>query len=195
MCFTAQSEAEVVRDVLEVNGVCYGYRGSRRRSYVSLFGEVQVARAYYWSADGGGVCPLDGALSLPARCYSDSVQARLGAVNVGVPQDHSLELLERWLGLKIPKGSLQSSASAISSKYERICLRKIADQCTGQTACRLRLPWTPTAGRDHRPAAGTRTGRPQTRRDIGGRNRPRTRATRSVLPRTGVKGCHADQIG
>jgi hypothetical protein len=24
LCFTAQSEAEVVRDVLEVNGVCYG---------------------------------------------------------------------------------------------------------------------------------------------------------------------------
>ncbi len=111
MCFTAQSEAEVVQDVLEVNGLCYGYRGSRRRSYVSLFGEVQVTRAYYWSADGGGVCPLDGALSLPERCYSDSVQARLGEVNVWVPQDHSLELLERWLGLKIPKGSLQSSAS------------------------------------------------------------------------------------
>ena len=111
LCFTVQHEAEVVRDVLEVNGVDYGYRGSRARSYVSLFGEVQVERAYYWSAEGGGLCPLDGALSLPERCYSDSVQERLGEVNVWVPQEHSLALLERWLGLKIAKRSLQSSTS------------------------------------------------------------------------------------
>jgi hypothetical protein len=111
LCFTAQSEAEVVQDVLEVNGVRYAYRGRRQRAYVSLFGEVQVERAYYWTAEGSGLCPLDGTLSLPERCYSDSVQERLGEVNVWVPQEHSLALLERWLGLKIPKGSLQSSAS------------------------------------------------------------------------------------
>jgi hypothetical protein len=35
----------------------------------------------------------------------------LGEVNVWVPQEHSLELLERWLGLKIPKRSLQSSSN------------------------------------------------------------------------------------
>jgi hypothetical protein len=111
LCFTAQHEAEVIHDEVEVNGVRDGYRGSRQRGYVSLFGEVQVARAYYWSVEGGGLCRLDGALSLPERCYSDSVQERLGEVTVWVPQEHSLALLERWLGLKIPKGSLQSSTA------------------------------------------------------------------------------------
>src|SRR3954447_19232226 len=65
LCFTAQHEADVIQDEVEVNGVRYGYRGSRQRGYVSLFGEVQVERAYYWSVEGGGQCPLDGALSLP----------------------------------------------------------------------------------------------------------------------------------
>src|SRR5437763_1403681 len=51
LCFTARSEAEVVYDEVAINGARYGYRGSRRRSYVSLFGEVQVARAYYWSSE------------------------------------------------------------------------------------------------------------------------------------------------
>jgi hypothetical protein len=63
------------------------------------------------NTEQGGLCPLDAALSMPERCYSDSVQERLSEVNVWVPQEHSLALLERWLGLKIPKGSLQSSAS------------------------------------------------------------------------------------
>src|SRR5258708_36879878 len=76
-----------------------------------MVGEVQVERAYYWSAERGGLCALDSGLSLPERRYSDSVQERLGEVNVWVPQEHSLALLERWLGLKIAKRSLQSSTS------------------------------------------------------------------------------------
>jgi hypothetical protein len=32
-------------------------------------------------------------------------------MNVWLPQAHSLALFERWLGLKIPKGSLQNSAA------------------------------------------------------------------------------------
>ena len=76
-----------------------------------MFGEVQIRRAYYLSEEYGGVCPLDAALSLPERSYSESVQERLSELNVWLPQDPSVALVERWLGLKIPKGSLQNSAS------------------------------------------------------------------------------------
>src|SRR5581483_7403845 len=58
----------------------------------------------------GGLCPMDAALSLPELSYSDSVQERLNELNVWVPQERSIALLERWLGLKIPKGSLQRSS-------------------------------------------------------------------------------------
>lgn len=109
--FKACHEAEVVHDRIEVNGTCYEYERTSQRRYVSLFGEVQVERAYYLNTEQGGWCPLDALLSLPTRSYSDSVQERLSEVSVWVPQDHSLALVERWLGLKIPKGSLQSSAS------------------------------------------------------------------------------------
>lgn len=109
--FEACYEAEVVADVLNVNGVRYDYQRRSQRAYVSLFGEVQVKRAYYLNGECGGLCPLDAVMSLPARSYSDSVQERLSELNVWVSQDHSLVLLARWLGLKIPKGSLQSSVS------------------------------------------------------------------------------------
>jgi hypothetical protein len=109
--FEACRAAEVSHDEVEVKEVRYAYQRQSGRAYVSLFGEVRVERAYYWHAEYGGLCPLDARLSLPERRYSDSVQERLSEVKVWVPQDHSLALFERWLGLKTPKGSLQSSAS------------------------------------------------------------------------------------
>ena len=112
-------EAEVVHDWISVNSVDYAYKRSSHRGYVSLFGEVQVKRAYYLNTAQGGVCPLDAVLGLPERCYSDSVQERLSALNVWVPQAHSQALLERFLGLKIAKGSLQSSLSEQAQWVDR----------------------------------------------------------------------------
>lgn len=121
--FEARYEAEVVQDQVTVNSVSYAYQHTSRRAYVSLFGEVTVQRAYYLNTAQGGVCPLDAEVSLPERCYSDSVQERLGEMNVWVPQAQSLALMERFLGLKIAKGSLQSSVSdqaqSVDSYYQQ----------------------------------------------------------------------------
>jgi hypothetical protein len=108
--FEACSEGEVVQAAVEMDGVSYGYKWQSERRYVSLFGEVQIKRAYYLSEEYGGLCPLDAVLSLPERSYSESVQERLSELNVWLPQDHSVALVKRWLGLKIPKRSLQNSA-------------------------------------------------------------------------------------
>ena len=107
--FEACYEAEVIQDKLEVDGAAYAYQRDSERAYISLFGAVVVKRAYYLNAERGGLFPLDAALSLPERSYSDSVQERLSAMNVWVPQAESLKLWESWLGVKVPKGSLQSS--------------------------------------------------------------------------------------
>ena len=72
--FFNKREADEERQrVYEVDGVVYPYRGQRQRDYVSLFGEVTVGRAYYWKKGEGGQFPLDEALSLPERCFSDFV--------------------------------------------------------------------------------------------------------------------------
>jgi hypothetical protein len=146
--FEACREAEVVHDQIEVNGTRYEYERTSQRRYVSLFGEVQVKRAYYLNAEVGGWCPLDARLSLPTRSYSDSVQERLSEVSVWVPQDHSLELVERWLGLKIPKGSLQSSASDqalyVEEYYQQreVVLTPVQDSILVATADGKGIPMT-----------------------------------------------------
>jgi hypothetical protein len=143
MHFEAQYEAEVVHDRVIVAGVGYAYERSSQRAYVSLFGEVTVKRAYYLNAPQGGVCPLDAKVSLPERCYSDSVQERLSEMNVWVPQAHSLALVERWLGLQIAKGSLQSSVSDqaqyVDSYYQQ---RPTTDRILVATADGKGIPMT-----------------------------------------------------
>lgn len=109
--FTVCSEREARHKAIEVEGRRYAHMGQPSRSYVSLFGEVEVKRHYYWSQGVGGRYPLDADLSLPERIYSDCVQEMMGAIEVWVPQDNTLGLIEQFFGLSIAKGSLQGSAA------------------------------------------------------------------------------------
>jgi len=146
--FEARYEAEVVHDWVSVEGEWYAYQRTSHRGYVSLFGEVQVKRAYYLNTAQGGVCPLDAVLGLPERCYSDSVQERLSGLNVWVPQAHSLALMERFLGLKIAKRSLQSSLSDqahwVDSYYQQraVSMTPVEDSLLVATADGKGIPMT-----------------------------------------------------
>ncbi len=109
--FTVSSERETRHQAIEDEGVRYAHQGQPTRQYVSLFGPVEVKRHYYWSKGAGGQHPLDAELSLPERIYSNCVQEMMGAIEVWVPQDNTLALIEQFFGLSIPKGSLQSSVA------------------------------------------------------------------------------------
>lgn len=109
--FTVCSEREARHKAIEVEGGRYAHMGQPSRQYVSLFGEVEVKRHYYWSQGVGGRYPLDAELSLPERIYSDCVQEMMSAIEVWVPQDNTLGLIDQFFGLSMAKGSLQGSAA------------------------------------------------------------------------------------
>jgi len=104
--FAIRSELEAKPKKLEREGEVYEYIGQTKRNYVSVFGPVEVERAYYWKK-GGGKHPLDEELSLPERSYSDWVQEIVGELSVTRPEDEAVGLLKRWFKLSIPKRSAQ----------------------------------------------------------------------------------------
>lgn len=53
------------------DGTPLAYHDRRATTYYSVFGKVAFARHYFAAPGQAGVCPLDAALSLPPRCYSD----------------------------------------------------------------------------------------------------------------------------
>jgi hypothetical protein len=120
--FAARSEQEPKPKELETEGETYAYMGQPTRDYVSIFGPVEVERAYYWKK-GGGKHPLDEALSLPERSYSDWVQELMGELSVIRPEGEAVGLLDRWFRLGVPKRSAQhvmaEHATLVGAYYEQ----------------------------------------------------------------------------
>jgi len=61
------------------------YHSQKPLDYFSIFGKLTFARAYFYTPGQAGVCPLDAALSLPARCYSDLLLESAEVLSVDGP--------------------------------------------------------------------------------------------------------------
>jgi len=93
------------------DGTRLPYHDQRPTTYDSVFGKVRVARHSFTAPGQEGFCPLDAALSLPARCYADRLRewAVYGATNAS--DRESQMVLEHILGLSL---SLQALESAVA---------------------------------------------------------------------------------
>lgn len=128
--FAVRAKQEVHHKVYEVDGISYRYVGQRKRSYVSLFGAVEVSRACYWLKGVGSQYPLDESLSLPRRSFSDWVQERASELSLLMPYGEATNLLSNWLGLTLPKRSLEQMNSEhgeyMRDYYEEYTVSEIA---------------------------------------------------------------------
>lgn len=86
-------------------------RGRRSVRYISIFGELWVARHYFTAPKQGGSAPLDASLSLPATAYSDLLRewGAYGATEQAYRENQTL--LERLLGLSVPVATLEQQAA------------------------------------------------------------------------------------
>lgn len=92
--FVTRATARPAGPVAGPDGTPLAYHDRRPVSYYSVFGKLRFARHYFTAAAQAGVCPLDGELGLPARCYSD--------------------LLREWLDLASTEGSFRESQAAVA---------------------------------------------------------------------------------
>lgn len=121
--FTARKEAAGKEKWVEQEGEIYRYKGDRKRGYVSVFGEVEVWRASYWKKGKGSLFPLDEALSLPERQYSDWVQEIVSEVSIAQPYEEAVGMVQKWLPVTQPKRSAQQvvgdHAAVMRAYYEQ----------------------------------------------------------------------------
>jgi len=130
--FVMREKQEGRHKAYEVDGIRYGYVGQRKRSYVSLFGEVCVSRACYWCRGKGSHYPLDAALSLPARSFSDWVQEQVSKLSLIMPYAEAIEVFSSWLGLDLPKRSAEGingdHGAYMRAYYEDYAVAEAADE-------------------------------------------------------------------
>ena len=102
---TGKTENPIVRDGTELR-----YHSTKSCVYLSVFGRVDIKRAYYWAGGQEGYFPLDEELNLPETRYSYFLQEWGELIGVGQAFDRVTEQLERWLGIKFWKQGVQKVA-------------------------------------------------------------------------------------
>lgn len=99
------------------------YHDRRPTTYFSVFGKVCFRRHYFHTSGQEGFCPLDAELSLPPRCYSDLLRDWAEYGTTDESYDESIKVLERILGLSIPKRAVETSvledAADVDAFYEQ----------------------------------------------------------------------------
>jgi hypothetical protein len=84
------------------------YHDCRPITYYSIFGKVRFARHYFAAPGHPGCCPLDAALSLPARCYSDLLREWAAFGTTDESYRESQTGLERILGCQLSLQAIES---------------------------------------------------------------------------------------
>lgn len=115
--FETRGAVKPVGPVLSDDGTELRYHDRRRTSYFSIFGKLAVWRHAFTAPGQPVVCPLDAALSLPARCYSDVLRewATYGATDGAYRASQTV--LERVLGFEL---SVQAIETAVAEDAEDV---------------------------------------------------------------------------
>lgn len=100
------------------DGTLLPYHDLRSTSYYSIFGKLHFRRHAFWAPHHAVVCPLDAALSLPERCYSDLLR-EWGSFGVSdAAYRESQTLLERVLGLTVSVQALERERERAATDAE-----------------------------------------------------------------------------
>jgi hypothetical protein len=110
----AESPAPLVR----AGGTRLPYHSQKSRDYFSIFGKLSFQRAYFYLPGRGGVCPLDAALSLPERCYSDLLMESAQLLGAEAAYDKGLQVISRLLGLRLSELALETAVAAHSQMVD-----------------------------------------------------------------------------
>jgi hypothetical protein len=107
----------------EPDGPRWVAHGRRPTTCVSVFGKLTFDRHAFSAPGRPVICPLDAALSLPARCYSDLLREWMAYGSTDAAYRETQALLERVLGQALSVQALATSvaadASDVAAFYDR----------------------------------------------------------------------------
>ncbi|HEY5573999.1 MAG TPA: ISKra4 family transposase [Anaerolineales bacterium] len=119
-----RAEAESHAALVNRNKTILPYHSQKGRDYFSIFGKLTFERAYFYAWGGGGQSPLDEALSLPERCYSDLLIESAELLGVEEAYSKGLRVVARLLGLNLPELALETSVAEHSQTVKAYYTQK-----------------------------------------------------------------------
>jgi hypothetical protein len=121
--FCTRAAARPAGPVTGPGGARLAYHDRRPTTYFSVFGKLTFRRHAFTAPGQPVVCPLDAALSLPARCYSDLLREWAAYAGTDAAYRETQALLERILGLSLSTQALETvareDAADVAAFYEQ----------------------------------------------------------------------------
>jgi len=120
-----RAEAESHAPLVKKNKTVLPYHSQKERDYFSIFGKLKFERAYFYAWGGSGQSPLDEALSLPERCYSDLLMESAEMLGVAEAYSKGLRVVGRLLGLNLSELALETSVTEHSQSVKAYYDQKV----------------------------------------------------------------------
>ena len=117
-------EAESHAPLVSSDGTVWPYHSQQPKAYFSIFGKLMFERAYFHTRGQGGQCPLDEALSLPERCYSDLLMESAELLGVEGAYSKGLRVVARLLGLTLSELALEAGVAEHSQAVKAYYAQK-----------------------------------------------------------------------
>jgi hypothetical protein len=109
-------------EIVNAQGETLPYVRDRKCAYRSIFGVVEINRAYYHAKGTAGVFPLEGKINLPERGYSYFLQEIASKLAVNGSYEKACEVFSDIFPLDIPIRSLErivgDTCEDVSRYYE-----------------------------------------------------------------------------
>jgi hypothetical protein len=109
--FVTRAAVRPAEPVTAPDGTRLTYHDQRPTTYYSVFGKVRFERHFFTAPGQEGRCPLDAALSLPARCYSDLLREWAVYGTTDESYRESQTVLERILGVSLSLQALETGVA------------------------------------------------------------------------------------
>lgn len=94
------------------------YQDDKMTTYLSIFGNVEIWRAYYWTKGHEGVCPLDARLNLPQRRYSYLLDDWSQGLITEEPFEKAVERIAKIFGIPVSKLGQENVAREAATKFD-----------------------------------------------------------------------------
>jgi hypothetical protein len=121
--FLTRAAARPAEPVQAPDGTRLRYHDRRPVPYYSVFGKLRFHRHAYTAPGQPVVCPLDAALGLPARCYSDLLREWMAYGTTDEAYRETQGLLERILGRSLSVQALETTVAEdavdVAAYYDR----------------------------------------------------------------------------
>jgi len=117
------------------DGAILPYHGLKTCRYLSIFGLLEIRRAYYWQAGQEGVFPLDASLNLPERRYSYLLEQWAQAGIVEQAYEKATASLSELLGLPVWKRGQEQVARETATSVDAFYRQLEAPKDEGPVFC------------------------------------------------------------